>query len=115
MASEPSAEPTTSTPGLSGSLTAGAEAHIDTAQTAIGKLGKLPDLGFLEQALLQILSRSGTPKQSIQDTAEGITLFVRLWFLDWLESSTLDTASQKTEPPKPENTSTSESQNEEVG
>ena len=115
MTSEPSAEPTMSMPGASGSSTAGSESLTGTEQMVTGKPGILPDLGSLKHNLRLVLTQSGIPEESIADTAQGLTLLVRQWFLEWLASCTLDTATPKTEPSKPKSTSTSESQNEEVG
>ncbi len=115
MTSEPFAEPTILTPGPSGSLTAGKGGLSDTAQTAIGRLGEHHDHGSLEQCLAAILSLNGMPEESIQGTVQEIMLFVLHWHHLEQASSILGMLKQLTEPKKLENTSTLESQNEEVG
>ena len=114
MTSEPSAEPTLSTLGPSGSLTAGAEAHIAIGQMAIGRLGVVPDLGSLRLSLTQALFQGGMPEAFIRVTSLEIMAVVLEWFQDSVESFTSATLAPKTEPKKPESTSTSESQNEEM-
>ena len=101
--------------GLSDSLTVGKGGHIGIVQTVIGKPGAPPDLGSLEQALVETLSLSGMPEVSTQAIAQRTMKVTLLWFQAWLESYILATQKQPTEPKKPESTSTSESQNEEVG
>ncbi len=115
MTSEPSAEPRTSMLGRLDSLTAGNATPLDIAQTVIGKLGDSPDLGFLERALAHVLLQNGTPREYTRAIAREIMVVTFEWFQDSLELLISDTANQRTEPKKPENTSTSESQNEEVG
>lgn len=94
MTSEPFAEPTTAMPGPFACTTAGSESPTDTEQTASGKPGPLPDLGSLERSLILTLSHSGIPEEFTADIAQGLTLLVRQWFLEWLESSILDTQKQ---------------------
>ena len=109
MTSEPSAERRALALGRLDSLTAGDAIPLDIEPTATGKLGDSPDLGSLERVLTQVLLRSGTPKEYTRVLARRIMVAVLVWFQDSLELLTSDTASPQTEPPKPENTSTSES------
>ncbi len=104
MTSAPSAEPNTSTPGPFDCTTVGREIPTDTEPTDTGALGLLPDLGSLERSLIQLLSQRGIPEESTADIAQGTTLLVRLWFLDWLGSSTLGTLPPPTESEKPPST-----------
>ncbi len=110
MTSEPSAEPTMSTPGLSDSSTAGVEAqHIATAQMDIGRLGIDRGLGSFERALREILYLNGMSEESMLATSHEIMEHVSALLLASLALYISDTVSQPTEPPKPENTLTSES------
>ena len=115
MTSEPSAEPTMSTPGPSAFLTVGNENLIGTELTDTGLHGLLPDLGFLEHNLLPILAQSGMPEESIQDISQEIIRGARLMLRGVLVSFISDTLTVLTELQKPKSTSTSESQNEEMG
>ena len=109
MTSAPSAEPTTSTPGPSDSLTVGAKAHVDTVQMVIGKLGIDRGLGSFERALREILYLNGMSEESMLATSQEIMEHAWALLQAALALYISDTASQKTELPKPKNTSTSES------
>ena len=115
MTLEPSAEPTMSMLGLSGSLTAGSESLSDIVQTVIGKLGEYPVLGCFERDLRKVLNHSGMPEESIQDISQEIIRGARLMLRGVLVSFISDTLTVLTELQKPKSTSTSESQNEEMG
>ncbi|KKK86842.1 hypothetical protein LCGC14_2759180 [marine sediment metagenome] len=109
MTSEPSAEPKTSMPGLSDSLTAGKEPRTGTVTMYIGELGPYLDLGSLKLDLLPILVRSGMPVESIAVTAQDLILSVQASLLGSQELCISDMLILPTEPKKPENISTSES------
>ena len=115
MTSELSAEPTMPMLGPSDSSTAGNESRIDIARMAIGGHGAYPVLGSFERGLAAILDLGGMPKESIAVTVQAIIPFAQAWRHTEQALSILDTLERATEPPKPKSTSTSESQNEEMG
>ena len=109
MTSEYSAEPRMLTLGPSDSSTAGNERLTATEQMAIGSPHAPRVLGYFERNLARILHQNGTPEESMQVIVQQTTQHVRELLQASLESYILATRTWLTEPPKPKNTSTSES------
>ncbi|KKM54646.1 hypothetical protein LCGC14_1553270 [marine sediment metagenome] len=101
--------------GPSDSSTVGGESRTATEQMAIGWRGEPRVLGCFERDLARILSQNGIPEESMQVIVQQTTHCVRVLLQASLESYILATQAWLIEPKKPESTSTSESQNEEVG
>ena len=114
MTSEPSVEPTTSTPGRSAFLTVGARV-IDIEWMDSGRLGSIQGRGSLEDLLSAISGLYGRQGEYMQGTYHLTIRYASELPQDSPLSNTSATLTPKTEPKKPKNTSTSESQNEEVG
>ncbi len=114
MTSEPSAAPTTLTPGLSAFLTVG-ERIISIGWMDSGRLGSIQGRGSFEELLSAISGLYGRHGEYMRGTYRVTIRSEQESPQDSPLSDTLDMFLEPTEPKKPESTSTSESQNEEMG
>lgn len=107
MTSAPSAEPTTSTPGHSDFMTVGKRVIIIEWMVS-GRLGAIQGHGSFEDLLEAISDLCGRHAESMQGTYRLTIRCEPELPQAPLLSSTLATSKPKTEPTKPESTSTSE-------
>ncbi len=114
MTSEHSVEPTTSTPGRSAFLTVGKRV-IDIGWMDSGRLGSIRGRGSFEDLLDAISTLYGRYGEYMLGTYQLTIRCKSESPQDSPPSNTSATLTVKIEPKKPENTATSESQNEEVG